>query len=140
MATSTKIAFTIASLALLLILSGFGNCLQQRCRRRLNAIITARTASVPELGIETAAQSGQIYSQWKAELDDEESKLCELAAEEKRHEIGAHSERYELPADEGWNRALDCQELKGEEHSKELEALHYVRGDMSRPKTRVDSV
>ena len=140
MATSTKIAFTITSLALLLILSGCGNCFQQRCRRRLKAIITARTASVPEVVIETAAQSGQIYSQWKAELDDEESKLCELAAEEKRHEIGAYGERYELPADEGWNRALDCQELRGEEYSKELEALHYVRGDMSRPETRVDSV
>ena len=140
MATSTELAFTITSLALLLILSGFGNCFQQRCRRRLKAIITATAASVPEVGITTAAQSGQTYSQRKAELDDGESKLCELAAEEKRHEIGAYSERYELPADERWDRTGDWQELKGEEHSKELEALHYVRGDTSWPETRVDSV
>ena len=124
MATSTELAFTIASLALLLIVSGSGNCLQNRCRRRLNAIITARTASVRGVNIAAAAQSGQTYFQWKAELNDEESKLCELAAEEKRHEIGAYCERYELPADERCNRGWDLQELRAEEHSKELEALH----------------
>ena len=140
MATSTKIAFTIASLALLLIVSGFGNCLQNRCRRRLNAIITARTTSVGGVGIAAAAQSGETDLQWRAELDDEESKLCELAAEEKRHEIGACRERYELPADERCNRGRDLQELRGEEHPKELEALHCVRGDMSWPETRLDSV
>ena len=131
MATSTKLAFTITSLALLLIVSGLGNWLQQRCRRRLKGIITAETASVPGVNIAAAAQSGQTYFQWKAELDDEESKLCELAAEEKRHEIGAYGERYELPADERWNRAWDWHELRGEDHSKELEAQHHVRGDMS---------
>ena len=93
--------------------------------------MTARTASVPEAGIAAAAQSGQTCFQWKAELYDEESQLCELAAEEKRHEIGVHDKIYELPADETCNRGWDLQELRGEEHSKELEALHYVRGDMS---------
>ena len=131
MDTTTKLVFTITSLALLLIVSGFGNCLQQRCKRRLKAIITARTTSVPGADIAAAVQSGQTHFQWKAELDDEESKLCELAAEEKRHEIGAYCEIYELPAEERGNRTWDWQELKGEEHSKELEALHHVRGDMS---------
>ena len=65
------------------------------------------------MGTEAAAQSGHTYFQWKAELDDEESKLCELAAEKKRYEIGAYGERYELPADETWNRAWDWQELQG---------------------------
>ena len=130
MATSTKPA-CIISLALLLIVSGIGNCLQQRCSRRLKAILTARTASVPEAGIAAAAHSGQTWFQWKAELDDEESNLCELAVEEKRHEIGAYGQIYELPADERWNRGRDWQELRGEEHSKELEALPYVKGDMS---------
>ena len=78
-----------------------------------------------------AAQSGQTYFQWKAELDDDESKLCEVAAEEKRHEIGAYGERYELPADERWNGTRDWHELGGEDHSKELEALHHVRGGIS---------
>ena len=86
-------------------------------------MITARTASVPRMGTEETAQSRHTYFQWKAELDDEESKLCKLAAEGKRHEIGACGERHELPADERWNRARDKQELQGEEHSKELEAL-----------------
>ena len=94
-------------------------------------MLTARTASVPGAGIAAAAQSGQTDLQWKAELDDEESKMCELAAEEKRHEIGADGERYELPADERWNTNLDWQELEGDEYSKELEALHHVRDDMS---------
>lgn len=93
-------------------------------------MITARTASVPEVGIAATAQSGQTCFQWKAELDDEESKLCELAAEEKRHEIGAYVERFELPADERWNETWDWQELQGEEYSKELEALHHVRRDL----------
>ena len=123
MATNTTSAFIIAILSLLLIVSKTRNCLQHRCRRRLKAIIAASTASVPRMGIEAAAQSGHTYFQWKAELDDEESKLCELTAEEKKHEIGACAERYELPADERWDRSRDYQELRGEEHSKELEAL-----------------
>ena len=86
-------------------------------------MITARTTSVPGMGTAAAAQSGNNSFQWKAELDDEESKLCELMAEEKRHEIGACGEIYELPADERSDRTGDLQELRGEEHSKELEAL-----------------
>ena len=140
MATSTKTAFTITGLALLLVVSGLGNCLLNRCRRRLKAMITARTASVPGAGIATTAQSGKTCFQWKAELDDEESKLCELAAEEKRHEIGAYVERFELPADERWNKTWDRQELQGEEYSKELEALHHVRGEMLLFETPVNPV
>ena len=131
MATSTTTAFTIAGLALLLIVSGFGNCLLNRCRRRLKAMIAAGTASVPGVGIAATARSGQTCFQWKAELDDEESKLCELAAEEKRHEIGAYVERFELPADERPTETWNWQELQGEEYSKELEALHHGRGDTS---------
>ena len=75
------------------------------------------------MGIEAAAQSGHMCFQWKAELDDEESKMCEFMAEERRYEIGACGERFELPADERWDRTWDRRELRGEEQSKELEAL-----------------
>ena len=140
MTPSTKLALTITGLVLLLTLSGLGNCLQRRCRLRLKAIIIARTASVPEVGVAAAEQSEPTYFQRKAELDNEESKLCELAADEERHEIGAYGERYELPANERWNRTSDLQELGGEERSKESEALDCVRSDMSSPEFPVDPI
>ena len=112
MAPSIKLATAVGCLTLVVVLLALGKCLQQRCRRGLKAIITARFKSVSEVATAAAAHSEQGYRQWKAELDDEESRLCEVAAKDKRHEIGADGERYELSADERWNGSWDLQELK----------------------------
>ena len=80
--------------------------------------------AVSEAKIETDAQCGQSYLQRKGELDNEERKLYELAAEERRHEIGADGVRCETLTAERSDRGRNLQELKGEEHSKELEAPH----------------
>lgn len=65
-------------------------------------------------------EDGQPYLQQKAELEAEENGRHELDALETPHETGNEGERYELPANEEDVMKMR-QELRGEEHSKELE-------------------
>ena len=58
----------------------------------------------------------QLYFQQKVELDDEQRRH-EMVATELRHEMEGGDRIYELPAEDRRNR----QELRGEEHTKELE-------------------
>ena len=51
---------------------------------------------VPNVDICTNAESGQPYPQQKAELDDEESRLYDIAAEESRYEVSADSNVYDI--------------------------------------------
>ncbi len=59
------------------------------------------------------------YLQQKAELEAEENKRVELEALERRYEMGDEGQRYELAATEDGIMGTR-QELRGEEHSKEL--------------------
>lgn len=88
---------------------------------KLRTTVKKKTMSVSEAEIEIDPQSGQVFLQWKSELDDEGSRLYELAAKNESPEIGADGERYELSVSERSERTQDLQELGGE-HSKELEA------------------
>ena len=63
----------------------------------------------------------QPYLQKKAELEAEEKRKHELEAREMRYEMGTEGERYELPAGERDSMKRTRQELRGEEHSTELE-------------------
>lgn len=63
----------------------------------------------------------QPYLQNKAELEAEENRKHELEARERRYEMGNEGERYELPAGERESMRRTMQELRGEEHSTELE-------------------
>ena len=86
------------------------------------ATVNKRTMSVSEAEIGIDPQSGQVFPHWKGELDNEGSRLHELAARYESPEIGADGERYELSTIERSERTQDLQELGGGEHSKELEA------------------
>ena len=63
----------------------------------------------------------QPYLQQKAELEAEEIRKHELEARERRCEMSIGEERYELPGEEGDLMIRSRQELRGEEHSRELE-------------------
>ena len=63
----------------------------------------------------------QPYLQQKAELEAEEKQKHELEARERRHEMGIEGEMYELPVEEQNLMIRTRQELRGEEHSTELE-------------------
>lgn len=114
---ANAIGFPILAVALLALAIFFRN----RYRKRLAAVIEKGTMAVPEAKIETDAQA---YFQQKGELNKEERKLYELAAEVRRHEIGADGERCETLTAEKSDRRRSLQELRGEEHSTELEAPH----------------
>ena len=125
MAPSIKLAHAIGGPILLVILLALGMYLRQRCRRTVEAMIMRRTNSLPEAEREADARSRQAYLQQKAELRDEESRLYELAAKDKSPETGADDQSYELPGSERSEETKTLQELKGEEHSKELEAPQW---------------
>ena len=63
----------------------------------------------------------QPYLQQKAELEAEEKMKHELEARERRYEMGSEGERYELPVEEQGLMIRTRQELRGQEHSTELE-------------------
>lgn len=123
MALNIKLAHAIGGLSvivtILLLLWVFFQCV---CIRKLRATVKKKTMSVSEAEIEIDPQSGQVFLQWKGELDDEGSRLYELAAKNESPEIGADGERYELSVSERSERTRNKQELWGGEHSKELEA------------------
>lgn len=116
MAPNLKLANAIGGPILVVILLVLGRYLRQRNQRRLGAIAKRRATSFPEAEIDADALPGQAYLQWKAELNNEGSRLYEVVAKGKSHELGADGQRYELPGSEG------IKSLRKEEHSKELEA------------------
>ena len=63
----------------------------------------------------------QPYLQQKAELEAEETRKHELEARERRYEMGVEGERYELPVEGQGIMIHTRQELRGEEHSTELD-------------------
>lgn len=75
----------------------------------------------------------QPYLQQKAELDSEERKQLELDGQELRYEMDGVEGRYEMEGDDGPHEVAaerrrqgllslgQTHELRGEEHSKELE-------------------
>ncbi len=71
--------------------------------------------------LESPLEDPQPYLQQKAELEAEEKRKHELEAQERSYEIGNEGERYELPVEEVGLMISSRQELRGEEHSKELE-------------------
>lgn len=66
----------------------------------------------------------QPYLQQKAELEAEEKRKHELEARERRYEMGNEGERYELPVERENLMIRTRQELRGGEHSTELEVPH----------------
>lgn len=70
---------------------------------------------------ESSHEDTQPYLQQKAELEAEEKRKYELEARERRYEIGNAVERYELPVEKEDLMIRTKQELRGEEHSTELE-------------------
>ena len=122
MAPDTKLANAIGVSFLAVILLAHAMHVRYRYRRKLQAAIEKGKMAKSEEEIEIDILRGQTLLQRRAELDDEESRLYELAAEDPRKEIAADGERHEMSADERSYGIRDLQELKGEEHSKELEA------------------
>ena len=88
-------------IVLILATAGLANFCIKRKRRRW------------EIGIATAGEKPQMYFQQKAELDDEQQ----------RHEMEAVEVRYEMEGESGIHeiRHSGRQELRGEDHSKELD-------------------
>ena len=64
----------------------------------------------------------QPYLQHKAELEDEERRKHELEAHEARYEMDGDDEIHEMGSEDGRRRLSRLQELRGPEHSQELEA------------------
>lgn len=69
-------------------------------------------------------EDAQPYLQQKGELEAEGKRKHELEARERRYEMGNEGERYELPVEEEDLMIRTRQELRGEEHSTELEVPH----------------
>lgn len=87
-------------------------------RRKTKKTLKEQDASSQRQG--SPREDSQPYLQQKAELEAEEKRKYELEARERRLEMGTEVERYELPVEEG--RMIQTrQELRGEEHSTELE-------------------
>lgn len=71
------------------------------------------------------AETSQPYLQRKAELEAEEKRKHELEAEERRYELEEDRKIHEKSVErdsQGIASLQVRQELRGEEHSKELEA------------------
>lgn len=107
------VAIPIAALGLALL--GF---LVYR-RRKNKKTLKEGDPTLQDLG--SPQEDPQPYLQQKAELEAEEKRKHELEAREKRFEMGNEGERYELPVEEEDLMIRTRQELRGEEHSKELE-------------------
>lgn len=69
------------------------------------------------------SKESQTYLQQKAELEAEQKRKSELEAEERRYELDGESRIHEIPdeSSHGLSSSHLRQELRGEEHSRELE-------------------
>lgn len=110
---ATGVAIPVASLGLVLL------AFVVYRRRKTRKTLKEQDASSQRQ--ESPREDTQPYLQQKAELEAEEKRKYELEARERRLEMGNEGERYELPV-EGEGRMIRArQELRGEEHSTELE-------------------
>lgn len=108
------VAIPIPVLAMLLLIS----CILRRIRRRKQHLMRARVSGGKPL---VERDSAQLYFQQKAELDDEQRRH-EMEAVEVRYEMEGGDEIQEIPVEgRGRERHFDRQEMRGEEHSKELD-------------------
>lgn len=80
-----------------------------------------RTGTPIDEAATLAPDHTQPYLQQKAELEAEERRQYELHAQETRYEMAGEPAIQEISSDEGVRRLSRLQELRGEEHSKELE-------------------
>ena len=106
---------TIPLVFLGLILLGFLVHRRQKNRKTLNE----DDPTSQDLG--SPQDNSQPYLQQKGELEGEGTQKHELEARERRYEIGSEGGRYELPVEERDLMIRSRQELRGEEHSRELE-------------------
>lgn len=74
-------------------------------------------------GTRTLSDEGQPYLQQKGELEAEEKRKYELQAEERRYELADDSQTREMAATDSPHEMSTqrTQELRGEEHSRELD-------------------
>ncbi len=91
-------------------------CIMRKRRRKKDQAVTAHL-DTDKTGNE--GENSQWYFQQKAELDDEQRRH-EMEAAEGHYELEGDFEIREMPA-EGRERHCGRQELRGEEHSKELD-------------------
>ena len=112
---ANAVAFPIAFLGLALL----AFLVYKRRKAQKKSKEEAEDASSQNKG--SPHEDTQPYLQQKAELEAEEKQKHELEARERRYEIGSEGERYELPVGERGSMKRTRQELRGEEHSKELE-------------------
>ena len=91
-------------------------------RRKAKKTLEEKDTTSEDLG--PPQEDSQPYLQRKAELEAEETRKHELEARQRRCEVGNEGERYELPVEERDLMVRSRQELRGEEHSKELEVLN----------------
>ena len=77
--------------------------------------------TLKEEDVTSKKEDHQPYLQQKAELEAEEKRKHELEARERRYEMGVEGERYELPVERQDMMIQTRQELRGEEHSTELD-------------------
>ena len=87
----------------------------RRYRKRRTAAVTDTADSADPL------DGTQPYLQQKAELEAEERQRNELEARERRFEVGGGNEVHELAAEGERRRMSLLQELRGPEHSQELD-------------------
>ena len=112
------IAFPVA----FLVLSLLGYVAYKR--RKIKKTLTEEDATLQQ-GQVSPQENNQPYLQQKSELEAEENRKHELEARERRYEMGIEGERHELPVKEEGNSMIRTrQELRGEEHSKELDVSH----------------
>ena len=88
--------------------------------RRRKKYRASKGIDSPLQNSELLGRETQPYLQQKSELEAEGKRKHELEARETRHEIGTEGERYELPGERGLV-IRSRQELRGEEHGRELE-------------------
>ena len=105
------IAIPVAVTALLLLLVP----LWRRSRKTKESNGLKEEHAIPE--------DNQPYLQQKAELEAEEKERHELEAEEKRYEMDGETRIHEISdeSSHSWPSSYVMQELRGEEHSRELE-------------------
>ena len=106
------VAFPVAFLRLLL----FGYVMYKR--RKIQ-----KTTAEEDVTLQQQESSYEVkpYLQQKSELEAEENRKHELEARERRYKIGIEGERHKLSAEVQNSMIRTRQELRGEEHSKELD-------------------
>ena len=110
---SLGVAIPVASLGLVLL----GYLVYKR--RKMQETLEEEDAPSKKGG--SPHEDPQPYLQQKAELEAEEKRKHELEARERRYEMGVEGERYELPVEGQDMMTQSRQELRGEEHSTELD-------------------